>query len=92
MSDKSSIKIFSESRNSCLTIEARSEGVFYSSVCLSVEVNDEGFRGFNGKAWVETDDLKQFAADLEACERSRQGKAHLSCMSPGDLELLAIWN
>ena len=92
MSDENSIKIFSESRNSCLTIRARSEEVIQkqiidSSVYLSVEVNDEGFSGLN-EIGVEIDHLKKFVADLQNCEETRSGSARLLSISPDELDLI----
>lgn len=80
------MQIFSEDLNSFLTIEVL--GIeplpFLPSLYLNVEVNDEGFCGFN-EIYVETDNLKKFVSDLQTCEQTRHGMARL--VSYGELEL-----
>jgi len=81
------MKIFSESRSSYFSIEVAGVETMFPSLHLSVEVSDEGFAGLNGEVWVDNENLKKFVADLQNCERTRNGAARLVSLIPDDLEL-----
>jgi len=85
------MKIVAENQTSSLAIVITATDEvpeqMYSSMMLWVSVTDEGFTGARDGVCVLAEDLAKFAADLNLCEQTRKGKASLSSISPGELEL-----
>jgi len=79
------------SNNDCLleveaSVEEDSSIQSYGDARLSLRVQSHGYIG-SATAWVEREQLKQFSEALSRLEKSLQGEAVLSSMSPGELSL-----
>ena len=87
MTDKQKVTIVSLDRSSEIRITIDGAEVDnYPSLNVIVEVKDSAFSG-SVITWLAMDDFNRFLAQLKQCERTRQGQAVLTSMSPDEFEL-----
>lgn len=83
------MELFSEGKASRLTVEVTDgEFIHHPSLNLFVTISDDSFCEAHSCAWVTVQDYTDFVMSLRQCEQTRRGRAVLSSMSPGELELV----
>ena len=82
------VRIESEDKNSFISfIYVECEEGRCPSVCFSLEIQNEDFKGYNKSIWIEFDMLKKFVDELISLELHRKGNAKLEAMSPNEFNL-----
>ena len=86
MAGQSSPELRIANSDASIRLVARERGPD-GGIRFSVRLAGYGFSGRTTGAWVAAHEMSDFVRDLERLEDTRQGRAALRSMSPGELEL-----